>query len=92
MNWSDYRRLRDDIAQHGQQTPIVVYEGMVLEGRGRLRACRELGIEPNFVRLTREDIRNDPEAYVRSDNLCRRQSATRRRSRPAIVVIQLPDL
>ena len=88
MKRPDYRRLRDDIARHGQQTPIVVHDGMVLDGRYRLKACLELGIEPNVVRLTKEEI-GDPEEYVRSANLCRRQLAPRRRARRPVVVIQV---
>lgn len=37
------------IAQDGLKQPVVLYEGQIVEGRVRYRACRELGIEPQYV-------------------------------------------
>ena len=37
------------IAQNGLQKPVVLYEDMIIEGRVRYRACREAGIEPQYV-------------------------------------------
>lgn len=37
------------IAQNGLQKPVVLYEGMIVEGRVRYRACREAGIEPQYT-------------------------------------------
>ena len=67
----DYEALRDDIAQHGQQTPIALTpSGELLDGAHRARACAELGITPQTITL---DI--DPGQYqdfVVSANLNRR--------------------
>lgn len=43
----DYLALKKDIAQHGQREPIWTYQGLIIDGRHRYRACRELGIEPS---------------------------------------------
>ena len=40
----EYGRLRDDIHCHGLQKPEILFEGKILDGRLRARACAELGI------------------------------------------------
>jgi len=48
----DYQTLKSSIARDGQKVPILIDEdtGEVVDGRHRLRACQELGIEPLFER------------------------------------------
>lgn len=46
MSEGEYNALRDDISKRGQIEPILLYKGKVVDGRHRLRACQELGIEP----------------------------------------------
>jgi hypothetical protein len=46
MTDEEYVGLRDDIAINDQRDPILTYQGKVVDGRGRLRACEELGREP----------------------------------------------
>ncbi|MBL8795636.1 MAG: ParB N-terminal domain-containing protein [Planctomycetia bacterium] len=43
---ADYQALKEDIQQHGQQQPILTYQGQVVDGRCRHRACVELGLAP----------------------------------------------
>ena len=74
MSPEDFERLKADIKEHGQKTAIVVFEGKVLDGRHRLRACKELGIEPWFV-----TFQGDEEAAHR-DSL--RQNLQRRHVTP----------
>lgn len=57
-------RLAADIEEHGLQEPIVLYEGKVLDGRGRYLACLEAGVEPVFVEWDGEA--GSPEAFVAS--------------------------
>lgn len=44
-----------DMRLKGQHLPIVLYEGMVFDGRARLVACVHLGIKPWLVPLRRKD-------------------------------------
>lgn len=43
---AEFRALVDDIDSNGLREPIVLYEGKILDGNHRYRACKELGITP----------------------------------------------
>ena len=45
----DFNELVDDIRQNGLHQPIVVYEGHILDGRNRYRACKLAGVTPKYV-------------------------------------------
>jgi hypothetical protein len=57
-----FQRLKQSIEHVGLLEPILTHDGMILDGRARYRACRELDIEPEFTEcgqgrdLTEEDI------------------------------------
>jgi ParB-like chromosome segregation protein Spo0J len=70
MSDEEFDALRDDIEQHGQRDPIVIWDGQILDGRHRMQACLTLGIEPKFrtVEMTWEHAK----AFVLSVNLTRR--------------------
>lgn len=59
--------LIDDIEANGQKVPIVVCDGMVLDGRNRYKACLALGVEPRV-----EEYDGNPWDYVWSLNGARR--------------------
>ena len=61
--------LAADIAKHGQLVPVELYEGKILDGRRRWRACEMAKVRPK----TKEVRPEDPVAYVLSLNLQRRQ-------------------
>jgi ParB-like chromosome segregation protein Spo0J len=62
----------EDIRAHGQDQSIKLWQGQILDGRNRYRACLQLGIEPVF-----EDVSHLPEehldAYLATLNEHRRQ-------------------
>ncbi|MEJ0003257.1 MAG: ParB/RepB/Spo0J family partition protein [Pararobbsia sp.] len=68
MQEESYLCLRNDIRIHGQFEPIRLYEGKVIDGRHRLRACIELGIAPKV----KSEESNELIALVISLNLHRR--------------------
>lgn len=69
MSDVEFDALVSDIRENGQREPIVVYDGLVLDGRNRLKACEKIGITP---RTTEWDRKGTPEAFVVSMNLHRR--------------------
>ena len=68
----EYAALKADIQAHGLNERITLYEGMILDGRHRYRACIE-GIEPESVGF--HNSRADARAFVISANLTRRHLA-----------------
>lgn len=68
MQGQDFSDLVDDIRRHNLREKIVTLDGQVLDGRNRMLACEEAGIEPEYEPFTGDD----PTAYVISLNLHRR--------------------
>jgi ParB-like chromosome segregation protein Spo0J len=62
--------LTDDIRAHGLIDPIVLFEGMILDGRNRAVACERAGVPPRYVKF--EGGREDALILVVSHNLKRR--------------------
>jgi ParB family chromosome partitioning protein len=69
MDGTEYSGLVLDIQANGLLEPIVIYDGKILDGRNRYRACMELGIEPDFEQANGN---TDPKQYVISKNFHRR--------------------
>lgn len=69
--------LSRDIKAKGLQEPIVLWEGKILDGRNRLKACARAGIEPRFREL---DACDSPTAAVVSANLFRRHMSVSQRA------------
>lgn len=71
----EYAGLRDSISASGQHYPILrAPDGTIVDGKNRLRACRELGKEPWFrdVDGTKEEL----ESLALVVNLARRHLTT----------------
>jgi DNA modification methylase len=59
--------LAASIEANGQRDPIAIYEGKILDGRNRARACEKLGIAPKVISFV-----GDPWEYVKDKNAQRR--------------------
>jgi ParB-like chromosome segregation protein Spo0J len=70
MTATEFDALKSDIAENGLLQAIVVYDGMILDGGNRYRACVELGLEPQTVEI--DFTEHDIVSYVLSCNLHRR--------------------
>lgn len=82
---SAFEELKKDILENGLQQTIVTYEGQILDGRNRYKACSELGITPRF-----EEYKGDkPLEFVISLNLKRRHL---NESQRAVVASKLATL
>lgn len=68
MSEGDFDSLCSDIEQNGLRQPIVLHEGMILDGGNRYRACMETGSAPAFIEFDGENL----VSYVLSANLHRR--------------------
>lgn len=86
MTDDEYAALMADIREHGQREPIVLWQGKILDGRNRWRACSELSLVPK----TRQwDGSGSPTAYVLSLNLSRRHLSTSQRAAVAVEALPL---
>ncbi|MDR7006071.1 ParB/RepB/Spo0J family partition protein [Paraburkholderia strydomiana] len=70
LEGAEFEALKADIAANGQLQPVVLHDGMILDGGNRYRACVELGIEPVIADMDLGDY--DLLSYVLSVNLHRR--------------------
>jgi hypothetical protein len=64
--------LARDIKTRGQLEPIVVYKGLILDGRNRYRACQIAGVKPRIEEFNERVAKGSPEDFVLSRNLRRR--------------------
>lgn len=76
MSAEDFHALKDDIKATGQREPIILHDGMVLDGWHRYRACVDLGIKPQQFNFGD----GDPVAFVLSHNLHRRHLSASQRA------------
>lgn len=60
--------LTKDIRENGLREPIVVHDGMILDGGNRYRACLQAGVEPTFREFDGDNL----VTFVLSANLHRR--------------------
>jgi hypothetical protein len=70
MSESEFAGLVSDIKANGLTHPIITYLGMVLDGRNRLVACQQAGVEPRYSEFAGTDA--DALSFVVSSNLHRR--------------------
>ena len=80
--------LASDIQAHGLIEPILLYEGKIIDGRNRLRACELIGLEPTFQETELDGL--TPLEFVLSKNLHRRHLTAGQRA--ALALSFLPRL
>jgi len=85
MTASEFEQLKTDISEHGIREPAWTFNGTILDGRNRARACDELGM----VLPTREYTGADPFKFVVSLNLHRRHLSESLRSLVAARIANL---
>ena len=77
--------LAADIRKNGQQVPIELFGGKIIDGRRRFKACAIAGVKPKF----RDVSPADPIAYVVSLNIHRRHLTVSQRSMVAAKVVEI---
>ncbi|MDX3929204.1 MAG: MT-A70 family methyltransferase [Shinella sp.] len=80
----ELEELAEDIRLRGQEEPVWVLDGQILDGRNRDAACALIGIDP----WTKDYEGNDPLGFVLSLNLRRRHLTESQR---AMVAARLVD-
>lgn len=63
MTPEEFAALVADIQRTGLQEPIKLFDGKILDGRSRLKACAQLEIEPHF-----EIVSGNPWTFARTMN------------------------
>lgn len=93
MSDEQYEAFKQDIAENGLRSSGLLYEGKILDGRNRSRACDELGLQMEWqdVSLSEDADSFDPIAYVISHNLHRRHLTTAQRSMVAAKLATLKN-
>jgi ParB-like chromosome segregation protein Spo0J len=71
MDGAEFAALVADIKAHGLHDPVVLYEGQILDGRNRYRACEQANVVAKTVEWSPWDGES-PVDYVLSRNLHRR--------------------
>jgi len=70
---ADLAELADDIRVNGLREPVVIHDGMILDGRNRFAACAVAGVPPEFTDFDGDD--DDALAFVQSVNNARRHQS-----------------
>ena len=82
MSEAEYEQLKADIGTNGLREEIVTYQGQILDGSHRDRACLASHIEPRY----REYEGDDPVNFVVSMNLHRRHLNASQRAMIAVAL------
>ena len=87
MDDREFEGLVEDIRTNGLREPIWLYDGQILDGRNRWRACEAIGVVPQ----TREYAGTDPVGFVVSLNLHRRHLSESQRALVAAKIANMPQ-
>jgi hypothetical protein len=87
LDGAELGELVADIKANGQNEPIILFDGMILDGRNQYRACQAVGIQAAFLPYHGKD----PLGYVISANLRRRQLSETQRAMVAAKLATLPQ-
>lgn len=72
----EFDALVEDIKKNGLKQPLEMYQGKILDGRNRWRACQAIGLKPK----TKDYKGDDPVGHVISLNLTRRHLSESQRA------------
>jgi ParB-like chromosome segregation protein Spo0J len=81
LEGDEFDALVADIKANGLREPITIFEGKILDGRNRYRACVKVGIEVKTEPF--EGTEADARAFVISKNIHRHSRAETRVDRQA---------
>jgi hypothetical protein len=82
LQGTEFDNLVEDIRKHGLREPISQFEGKIIDGRNRKRACIKADVEPRYRSIELDDY-DAVVAYIISKNIHRRHQ-TREQNRETI--------
>jgi hypothetical protein len=85
MNDVDLQALVVDIKKNGLREPIILHDGLILDGRNRDKACDLAAVRKRFEHR----IFSSPVSYVISKNLHRRHLTVAQRAAVAVKMVPL---
>lgn len=85
MRDEEFEGLVQSIREHGLKQKIILYEGKILDGRHRYRACLKAGVEPKFEQYKGPE----PVELVVSANIHRRHLDDAQRAMAAAKLAEL---
>ncbi len=86
MAEAELHELAVDIKQHGQREPITTWQGKIIDGRNRYRACAQAGVDPVF---TDWSGKGSLIAFVVSENVKRRHLSSTQRAVIGVGALEL---
>jgi hypothetical protein len=85
LDRTELEGLVASIKANGLQEPIVLYQGAILDGRNRLKACEIAGVQPRFSQF--DDTKMSAVEFVLAMNLHRRHLSLGQRAVAAAEMI-----
>lgn len=87
----ELNELSDSIARSGQRDDIVLFEGKILDGRNRFRACTLAEVKPRTRVFDPKKDGPSPLAFVLDLNLSRRHLSTSQRAAIAAEALKMRE-
>lgn len=88
MDGQPFADLTADIQQHGLREPIWLYEGQILDGRSRYKACNFFGLQPSYSFYTGQN----PIGFCIALNAYYRKLSTSQRAMAAARLTTMSEL
>ena len=85
----EFKGLVGSIKEHGLFDPILVWQGMIVDGRHRHKACIEAGVEPEYEYLVDEVPFDKVRDRVVGANILRRHLTTGQRAMTAAALANM---
>lgn len=87
MDGEQFASFLEDMITNGQQEPIVIFEGRILDGRNRYAALRKIGVNPSTTLFAGSEM--DALRFVASKNLSRRHMNASQRAAVGAAILEL---
>jgi len=89
LEGEEFDALVEDIKQFGQIEPAVLYEGKLIDGRNRYRACKQLDLELQVREWNPSEFTGmTPLQFVISENIMRRHLNTAQKSEVGLLLLE----